>query len=135
VFWVDLCVGVIGLHFMRKYPYYWEFWRTATIHWCYRVDHMKEGCGSLEDLWSNHWGSWYVLFSYFHVLSSWGMVSRTLDYVICMGWGIYVTTCKHELEFPWKSNVVLGSCDLKNLRRRRKSSGFKREKDHSDLTP
>jgi len=24
VFWVDLCVGVIGLHFMRKYPDYWE---------------------------------------------------------------------------------------------------------------
>jgi hypothetical protein len=30
-----------------------------------------------------------VLFSYFYVLSSCGMVSRTLDYVICMGWGIF----------------------------------------------
>ncbi len=31
--------------------------------------------------------------------------------------------------------MVLGSCDLKNLRRRRKASGFKREKDQSDMTP
>jgi hypothetical protein len=25
VFWVDLYVGVVGLHFMRKYSNYWEF--------------------------------------------------------------------------------------------------------------
>ncbi len=52
----------------------------------------------------------------------------TLDYVICMGRGIYVTKCKQELEFSWKSNLVLGSCGLKNLRRRRKANGLKRER-------
>jgi hypothetical protein len=32
VFWVDLYVGVVGLHFMRKYPNYWEFRKIATVH-------------------------------------------------------------------------------------------------------
>jgi hypothetical protein len=69
-------------------------------------------------------GSGYVLSSYFYVLSSEGMVLITLDYVICVGWRIYVIDYEHELEFPWKSNVVLGSCGLKNLRRRKKASGL-----------
>ncbi len=47
VFWVDLYVGVVGLYFMREYPNYWEFQRTTTFHWNYKVDHVKEGCGSL----------------------------------------------------------------------------------------
>jgi hypothetical protein len=72
-------------------------------------------------------GGGYVLSSYFYVLLSGGVVSRTLNYVICEGWGIYVTECKHEFEFMWKSNVVMGLCDLKNLRRREKASGLKRE--------
>jgi hypothetical protein len=32
VFWVDLYVDVVGLHFIRKHPDYWELQRTATIH-------------------------------------------------------------------------------------------------------
>jgi hypothetical protein len=32
VFWVDLYEGVVGLHFMRDHPEYWELQRTATIH-------------------------------------------------------------------------------------------------------
>jgi hypothetical protein len=32
VFWVDLYVGVVGLHFIRKYLDYWELRRTTTIH-------------------------------------------------------------------------------------------------------
>jgi len=32
VFWVDLYKGVVGLHFMREHPNYWELQRTATIH-------------------------------------------------------------------------------------------------------
>jgi hypothetical protein len=73
-------------------------------------------------------GSGYVLFSCFYVLSSGRMVSRTLDYVICVDWGIYVNKCNHELEFMWKSNVVMGLCGLKFLKRRKKASGFKRER-------
>ncbi len=42
--------------------------------------------------------------------------------------GIYVTKCKQEFEFLWKSNVVLGSCGLKTFRRRKKASGLKRER-------
>ncbi len=52
-------------------------------------------------------GSGYVLFSYFYVLPSGGMVSRTLDYVICVG--------------------------LKTLRRIKRLVG-ERERDYSDLT-
>ncbi len=47
VFWVDLYVDVTGLHFMKKYPDYWELQKIATIHWSYKVDHVKEGCGFL----------------------------------------------------------------------------------------
>jgi hypothetical protein len=32
VFWVDLYVDVTGLHFMKKYPDYWELQKIATIH-------------------------------------------------------------------------------------------------------
>jgi hypothetical protein len=32
VFWVDLYVGVVGLHFIWKYLDYWEFQRTAIFH-------------------------------------------------------------------------------------------------------
>jgi hypothetical protein len=32
VFWVDLYVGVVGLHFMKDYPNYWDFQKTATVH-------------------------------------------------------------------------------------------------------
>jgi hypothetical protein len=32
VFWVDLYVDIIGLHFMREYFDYWEFRRTVTVH-------------------------------------------------------------------------------------------------------
>jgi len=73
-------------------------------------------------------GSGYVLSSFFFVLLSGAMVSRTLDYVIYVGWGIYVTECKHELEFLWMSSVILGLCGLKILRRWKKVSGLKRER-------
>ncbi len=56
------------------------------------------------------------------------MMSGTLDYVICVGWRIYITDCKHELEFPWVSNVVLGLCGLKILRRWKKANGLKKER-------
>jgi len=46
------------------------------------------------------------------------MVSRKLDCVICVGWGIYSTMCKLELEFPWKSNVVLDSCEYEDFEKR-----------------
>jgi len=61
------------------------------------------------------------------------MVSRTPDYVVCLGYGIYVTKCKEELGFLWKFNVVLASCGLKTLKRRRRLVGS-RERDQSDLT-
>jgi hypothetical protein len=32
VFCVDLYVGVVGLHFMREYPDYWELQKTTTVH-------------------------------------------------------------------------------------------------------
>jgi hypothetical protein len=32
VFWVDLYVGVVGLHFMREYLDYWELQRTTIVH-------------------------------------------------------------------------------------------------------
>ncbi len=35
------------------------------------------------------------------------MVLGTLDYVVCLGWKIYVTKCKQELGFLWKFNVIL----------------------------
>ncbi len=73
-------------------------------------------------------GSGYVLSSCSYVLSSGAMVSRTLDYVICVGWGIFITKCKHELEFPWVSNVVLALCGLKTLRRWKKANGLKKER-------
>ncbi len=31
--------------------------------------------------------------------------------------GLYVIEGKQELEFPWMSNVVLGLCGLKTLKR------------------
>jgi hypothetical protein len=31
-FWVDLYVGVVDLHFMKKYLDYWKLRRIATIH-------------------------------------------------------------------------------------------------------
>jgi hypothetical protein len=73
-------------------------------------------------------GSGYVLSSYFSILSNGTMVSETLDYVICVGWGIYVIECRHELEFLWMSNVVLGLCGLKISGRWKKANGLKREK-------
>jgi hypothetical protein len=57
--------------------------------------------------------SWCVLCSYIYVLSS---------------WEIYLTKCKQELKFMWKSNVVLGLCGLKTLRRRNKVNGLKRKR-------
>jgi hypothetical protein len=30
--WVDLYMGFVNLHFKRKYPDFWEFRKTATIH-------------------------------------------------------------------------------------------------------
>jgi hypothetical protein len=65
------------------------------------------------------WGNEYVLSSCFYVLSSGGMVSRTLDHVIYVGWKIYVTECKQELEVLWKSNVVLGLCGSEDFKRKK----------------
>jgi hypothetical protein len=61
-----------------------------------------------------------VLCSYIYVLSS---------------WEIYLTKCKQELKLMWKSNVVLGSCGLKTLRRRKKANGLniKRSKQSDPL--
>jgi hypothetical protein len=49
-------------------------------------------------------------------------------FMFCQVGGFYFTKCKHELEFPWKSNVIMGSCGLKTLRRRKKANGLKRER-------
>jgi hypothetical protein len=46
------------------------------------------------------------------------MVSKKQDCVICVGWGIYSTICKLELEFPWKSNVVWDLCGSKDFEKR-----------------
>jgi sterol desaturase/sphingolipid hydroxylase (fatty acid hydroxylase superfamily) len=51
-----------------------------------------------------------------------------LVYAIYLGLGIYVTKCNLGLGFLWKLDAVLGSYGLKKLRRRRKASGFKRER-------
>jgi hypothetical protein len=32
VFLVDLYEGVVGLHFMKEHPDYWELRKIATIH-------------------------------------------------------------------------------------------------------
>jgi hypothetical protein len=45
--WVDLYVSVFGLHFIREYLDYWELWKITIVCWIYKVDHVKEGCGSL----------------------------------------------------------------------------------------
>jgi hypothetical protein len=42
--------------------------------------------------------------------------------------GFMSPNVNRNLKFLWKSNVVLGSCGLKNLRRRKKVNGLKREK-------
>ncbi len=73
-------------------------------------------------------GNGYVLSSCFYVLSRRGMVSGTLDYVICVGRGIYITECKHELDFPWKSNVVLGLCGFEDFEKKKEANGLKRER-------
>jgi hypothetical protein len=55
-------------------------------------------------------------------------VATVMNTSLCnLGLGIYVTKCKQELGFLWKSDVVLGSYGLKNLRRRRKANGLKRK--------
>jgi len=46
------------------------------------------------------------------------MVSKKQDCVICVGWGIYSTVCKLELEFMWKSNVVWDLCGSKDFEKR-----------------
>jgi len=46
------------------------------------------------------------------------MVSRKPDRVIYVGWGIYSNVCKLELEFLWKSNVVLDSCGFEDFEKR-----------------
>ncbi len=46
------------------------------------------------------------------------MVSKKQDCVICVGWGIYSTVCKLELEFLWKSNVVWDLCGSKDFEKR-----------------
>jgi hypothetical protein len=51
-------------------------------------------------------------------LSNGAMVSRKLDREICVGWGIYNTICKLELEFLWKSNVVWDLCGFENFEKR-----------------
>jgi hypothetical protein len=73
-------------------------------------------------------GSGYVLSSCFYILSSGRMVLGTLDYVIYVGWRIFVTKCKQEFEFPWKSNVVLGSCGFKDFGKKKKACGLKKER-------
>ncbi len=32
VFWVDLYEGVVGLHFMRERPNYWELRKITIVH-------------------------------------------------------------------------------------------------------
>jgi hypothetical protein len=52
------------------------------------------------------------------VLSSGAMVSRKPDGVICVGWEIYNTICKLELEFLQKSNMVLDLCGSEDFEKR-----------------
>jgi hypothetical protein len=62
-------------------------------------------------------GNQCVVFLSF-VLSNGAMVSRKPDRVICVGRGIYITICKLELEFLWKSNVVLDLCGFEDFEKR-----------------
>jgi hypothetical protein len=62
------------------------------------------------------------------------MVSGILDYVIYLGWGIHITKCKQEFEFPWKSNVVLGSCGLKDFEKK-KEDQWTHERDIRAIWP
>jgi hypothetical protein len=62
-------------------------------------------------------GSWCVVFLS-SILSNGTMVSRKQNCVICVGWRIYSTICKLELEFPWKSNVVMDLCGSKDFEKR-----------------
>ncbi len=40
---------------------------------------------------------------------------------------IYVIKCKQKLEFPWKSNVVLGSCGSEDFEKKKEANGLKRK--------
>jgi hypothetical protein len=40
-------LGFVVLLFNSEYPNFWEFRRIVTFHWIYKVDHTKDGSGSL----------------------------------------------------------------------------------------
>jgi len=66
------------------------------------------------------------------------MVSRKPDRVICVGWRIYSTICKLELQFPWKSNEVLdlsGFEDFENRGRWAQESEIKAISPLGNLKP
>jgi len=42
------------------------------------------------------------------------------------GMRIYITECKHELEFPCMSNVVLSSCGSKDFEKKKEANGLKK---------
>jgi len=112
----------------EKAPWLLGIVKNNIVHWFYNVNHTKEGLWFFVKIVKQSLGSWNMLFSCSYVLLIWGMVSWALVYVIHLGSGIYVTKCKQEFGFLWKSDVVMGSYGLKKLRRRRKASGFKKER-------
>jgi hypothetical protein len=45
--WVDLYVGVVGLHFIKEYLDCWQLQTSVIVYSSYWVNHTKEDYGSL----------------------------------------------------------------------------------------
>ncbi len=71
-------------------------------------------------------GSWSVLFSFFYVLSIWGVMSWISVYAIYLDLGVYVTKCNMGIGFLWKFSCF-GFMWSKEIEKRRKANGLKRE--------
>jgi hypothetical protein len=67
----------------------------------------------------NHWGKWICVVFLFLCFVKWSDNVKNIGLCdLCgLGCGIYITVCKQELEFLWMSNVVLGLCGVKILKR------------------
>ncbi len=101
-------MGFVDLHFKKEYLDFWELRRTATIHRSYGFNHTKEDCGSLR--------FFETVFLFFYFVK-WSDGVRNTGLCDLCGLRDYITKYKQELEFPWMSNVVLGLCGLKTLKR------------------
>jgi hypothetical protein len=84
--WVDLYLDFVSLHFKREYPDFWEHQRLQQFIEITRSIIQRRIVVLCKTFEAVTRGSGYVLSSScFCVLSSGGMVSGTLDYVICVG--------------------------------------------------